>query len=114
MNANELILCVIGVIVLFLIFNRCPQRSSFMFANPNYQYSAPTIGNENDYYKCLVSECRGDTDKYECLEKCHLKSMRKGMSQPDIQDRVCEAYAGHNEEDYFKCLDTIYSDYRYK
>ena len=84
-----------------------------VFSNANYQYSNPNVERQYNYYKCISDECGGNTHNYNCLEKCHLKTFRRGMRVPDIKDMICSQYGSGSEDEYYKCLDDVYSDYRY-
>jgi len=92
------------------------------FNNSMYQYSNPSIPREDNYYSCVAKECAGDTFDYHCLEKCHLKTFRRGMGDAigptdwthvkDHADLVCHNYR-KDQNAYYRCLDEIYADYRY-
>lgn len=110
-DTSIFILIVLSLVVLFL-FCKYSKRSNFTFNNSDYQYSNPTIGREWNYYTCLDKECGGNTHDYDCLEKCHLKTYRKGMKGMDTKDWVCLPYAD-DENAYYRCLDSVYADYRY-
>jgi|694.fasta_scaffold20915_8 hypothetical protein len=114
-NGQILALFIIGLLVLFLFMNR---RSNFRFDNSDYQYSNPNPVNEISYYRCLFEECRGDTDDYDCLEKCKFNSFHGTYSNDpydhtkisDIRDRMCD-YLPEGER--WKCLNNIYKKYGY-
>jgi len=82
------------------------------FNNSEYQTYPPSVDIQEDYYGCIARECGGDTFDYPCLQKCHLKSYRRYMSTPDHADWVCY-YKRHNEDDYYKCLANVYSNYEF-
>jgi len=77
-----------------------------------YQYSQPSLPKERNYYECVSEECAGNTQDYNCLEKCKLMTFRKGMGTMDTKDWVCFPFA-ENEDAYYKCLSEVYADYRY-
>jgi len=105
------ILIALIVILIFLVY-LSSQKSGFTFNNSEYQYSNANVAREYDYYKCINDQCGGNTHDYLCLQRCHLKSYRKGMLAPDIKDRVCEPYF-NNPDAYYRCLAATYSDYKY-
>ena len=111
MNNGLSVLFVMFVVVIFLMCISS-QKSSFTFNNSQYQYSNANVAREYDYYKCINDECGGNTHDYLCLQRCHLKSYRKGMLEPDIKDRVCEPYLEYPDA-YYRCLAATYADYRY-
>lgn len=82
------------------------------FNNSEYQTYPPSVDLQSDYYKCIASECDGNTFDYPCLQRCHLKNYRRGMATPDHADWVCY-YKRHNEDEYYACLANVYSDYKY-
>lgn len=113
MKGIEVLLIVLFLILIgAVVFGGCSQKSGFIFDNRNYQYSNPNVDRQYHYYKCIANECAGNTHNYDCLEKCHLKTFRKGMKAPDIQSRVCEPLK-HDEDQFYKCLDSVYTGYRY-
>jgi len=77
-----------------------------------YQYSNPSLPKERNYYMCISEECGGNTQNYDCLEKCKLKTFRAGMDTMDTKDWVCFPFA-EDEDAYYKCLSQVYADYRY-
>jgi len=110
-----ILLAVLVTGALFLIAGctlKCSQKSPFTFNNSEYQYSNPDVHREWFCYKCLDKECDGDTDNYDCLEKCHLKAYRFDMDSIDTKDWVCMPYSA-DEDAYYRCLDSVYADYRY-
>ena len=117
-NSPTMILVIVVVIILFLVLlnKNCGGSSgepdSFGFNNSEYQNSTPNVKRQYDYYKCIAKECGGKTHDYSCLSKCHLKTFRRGMQSPDIKDLVCQSYFEHPDQ-YYKCLEQVYSDYRY-
>lgn len=83
------------------------------FDNSEYQYGNPSQWREDYYYSCLAKECGGNTQDYDCLAKCHLKSFRVDMgAKRDHADWVCYNYQG-DEDAYYRCLNNVYSDYKY-
>jgi len=82
------------------------------FNNSEYQTYPPSVDIQEQYYQCVANDCAGDTYDYPCLQRCHLKTYRRYMNTPDIQDWVCY-YHRHNEDDYYKCLANVYADYKY-
>jgi len=112
MEYTGILLLVLIAVVLIWVWGSCSQKSRFVFSNADYQYGNPNLGREYHYYKCLADECNGNTHDYECLEKCHLKAYRRGMKEPDVKDMVCMKYRD-DEHAYYRCLDSVYADYRY-
>ena len=116
MKIDSTTLVILGILVVcgILLVNKCSSTaiSGFNFNNSDYQYSNASVNREYMYYKCISDDCDGDTDDYFCLEKCHLKSYRAGMIAPDIKDMVCSKYQ-NNEDAYYRCLDSVYADYKY-
>ena len=86
------------VVIIVIIITTCKSRSPFTFNNSQYQYSNPNLKRENDYYKCISGECKGNTHDYRCLERCHLKAYRKGMGAPDIKDMICRQYSKNDDQ----------------
>jgi hypothetical protein len=115
-SGTALILLILLVVsVLFLVGGcglTCSSRSGFTFNNSEYQYSNPNVYRQWYYYKCLEKDCGGDTHDYDCLEKCHLKAYRMDMDSIDVKDWVCMPYA-KDEDAFYRCLDSVYADYRY-
>ncbi len=111
-NGNIILfLILVGVGILFVV-GSCSYKSGYKFDNSMYSYGNPNTAREAHYYQCIKDECGGDTHDYDCLEKCHLKSYRKGMKTIDHADWVCYNYR-FDEHAYYKCLDSVYADYRY-
>lgn len=102
-----LILVLVGVVV-YRIYT---MYAGFKFDNADYQYGRPNMENENYYYQCLKEECNDDTHDFDCLEKCHTKTFKKGEKTIDHADWQCMRYRD-NEDDYYRCLDWMYSDGR--
>ena len=114
-GATIVLLIVLVLGVFFLVGGcslSCSQKSGFTFNNSEYQYSNPDVYREWRYYKCLDKECGGNTHDYDCLEKCHLKAYRFDMDSTDIKDLVCMNYI-QDEDAFYKCLDSVYADYKY-
>jgi hypothetical protein len=109
-SGTMMIVIIVVVVVAFLVLGGCAE--TFTFNNSQYQYGNPNLKREYNYYKCLQDECGGDTHNYGCLEKCHLKTYRRGMKAPDIKDLVCQSYSGDTDA-YYRCLDAVYTDYKY-
>lgn len=91
-------------------FQGVPQRD--VFSNADYQTYPPSVNLQSDYYTCIAQVCGGNTFDYPCLEKCHLKAFRKHMRDLDHADLVCYDKR-FKPEDYYKCLDRVYTDYKY-
>lgn len=108
-----LVIFILIVAFIFFLIMRNKSESYRPFNNSEYQYGNPNVEREYNYYKCISDECGGNTHDYPCLEKCHLKAYRRGMAENDIQSMVCQAYASSNEDEYYKCLDQVYTRYRY-
>ncbi len=98
-------LLLITLIVLIIVLALRNSRS--YFDNSEYQYSNPDLGKENRYYGCVVKECDGNLNDYFCLEKCRIKTY-KGDTR-DTKDYMC---SGLSQDDYYKCMGSLYSDYR--
>jgi len=124
-----LLLVVIGVVFLCIYFSGSisgftfkfyptPSKSvgglpsGVAFSNAEYQDYPPSIDLQSDYYTCIAEACGGNTFDYPCLEKCHLKAFRRYMPGPDHADWVCYDKR-FNPSEYYKCLDRVYTDYKY-
>ncbi len=127
MHDAALVVLFILIVVIVLMVNKCSSRSTFTFNNSEhqrssrsgatfnnseYQYSNPDLTKEQFYYDCISKECGGNTHDYYCLQKCHLKTFRRGMKTMDTKDWVCMPYA-NDEDAYYRCLANTYADYRY-
>lgn len=124
----ETVICLSVVLIAVLLFLngglKCFSKSGFKwksilrsnprpFNNSEYQYGNEGPQTEDNYYKCLMEDCKGNTHNYDCLEKCRIKSFRSaGPHNIDAQSWVCMKYRD-NEDAYYKCLDNVYADYRY-
>ena len=103
------------ILIIIILKPLCSEEESsdnFVFNNSQYQYGNPNVRRQYDYYKCVANECGGKTHDYPCLSICHLKTFRKGMEEPDIQDLVCQSHFS-DPKAYYNCLSNVYSDYRY-
>lgn len=105
--------------VFFAYFgNEMRDLENINFNNSEYQNDPLSTDLQNEYYVCLEKECGGTTYDYDCAQKCYLKSMKKGMPSGsfshmgnDIQSMVCSQYAD-TEDQYYLCLNQLYSQYR--
>jgi len=73
---------------------------------PWFQGMPPSLTVENDYHSCIL-ESGGDYGNYELRQKCYVKTLKNGTY--DKADLMCWRHR-HNEDDYYKCLDTIYGN----
>lgn len=73
--------------------------------NSDYQYFNPNLKNEMGYYECLSNECGGNTEDYDCLERCKLKTFMGRYVSP-LKEVLCRDKTG---KDYYDCLVHYYS-----
>jgi hypothetical protein len=73
---------------------------------PWFQGMPPSLRVENDYHSCIL-ENGGDYGNYELRQKCYTKTLKNGTF--DKADLMCWRHR-HNEDDYYKCLDSIYGN----
>lgn len=112
-----LFIVVLGIFILLVL--RAPCRSDFtpgQFGNAEYQNSTPNRAKQWRYNRCVVEECGGDTNDYDCQQKCRLKVYRRDMGVMDTKDWACWKYGpmGMNDEDaYYRCLGGAYADWKY-
>lgn len=75
-----------------------------------YQNLPPSLTVENNYHGCVLTECKGDYDNYECRQKCYIKTMKNGTL--DKADLICHNILQEKGEDaYYQCLDSVYGNY---
>jgi len=72
---------------------------------PWFQNLPPSLRVENNYHSCIQAE-GGDYGNYELRQKCYVKTLKDGTY--DKADLMCWNHR-NNEENYFRCLDFIYS-----
>ena len=104
------VIIIIAIIVGVILYKR---KDYFRFDNSDYQYANANVSRQYNYYECVDKLCNGDTDNYQCLDACRLKTYRYDMKSPDIKDLVCEQYATPDTPNYYRCLDDVYADYKY-
>lgn len=112
-----------AVFVLAIIAMGClfkPSKSSFTYPfgwkgdhlpkffdggvlNAKYQYDSPNVEKEAKYYRCMQSECGGNTHDYNCLERCRLKTMI-GDNLEYISSLKAANCIGKTGDDYVDCL----------
>ena len=73
---------------------------------PWFQGMPPSLRVENDYHSCIL-EHGGDYGNYELRQKCYIKTLKNGTY--DKADLMCWRHR-HDENDYYKCLDSIYAN----
>lgn len=91
-------------------YPKLPQGATFN--NSQYQTFPPSIDLQEQYYQCIAKECKGDTFDYPCLQRCRLKTYRRDLTTPNVDDWVCY-YHRHNEDKYYKCLANVLADWKY-
>lgn len=117
------VIILIALLFVVVLWNSKFDGFRFIPTNRDYQYSNPALNRENWYYQCVRDECNNSTNDYNCLQKCHLKTFRKGFGFGDSQgpagwrvfdhaDYVCLPYK-NNQEEYYKCLNAVYTNYHY-
>lgn len=115
-GAVVVIVVVVVIIIWLLSRGSCSRFQKGKFGNAEYQYSAPNKVRQWKYNRCLYHQCDGNTNNYDCVERCKLKVDRDRMMGPDIKDWVCWQYGplgANNEAAFYRCLDGAYADWKY-
>jgi len=119
-NSLQLVIIIGGaIIVVWLIVMMSKKSDNYRFGNADYQYKPPPPTVQNNYYKGIQNDCKGNTYDYNCLEKVRLKSFRGDMeNQPtaawDAQTHVCMNSPDVVDEfSLYRCLDGTYAKYIY-
>jgi hypothetical protein len=71
--------------------------------NAKYQYDSPNVVKEAKYYRCMQSECGGNTHDYDCLERCRLKTMMDHDLRYVSPLKASNCF-GKTGDDYVNCL----------
>lgn len=108
----KLTILVIIILVICVVVYLCKGSKRDGYGNVLYQYYPEGLNQEDYYFTCINNMCNGNTHDYDCMERCHLMTFRKGMKKPDIQDWVCYHYRG-DPHAYYRCLNAVYADLKY-
>lgn len=115
------IICVlVGVAILLILGGTFSSKDSYIhpgmyqpsntFGYPYYyQNLPPSLHVENNYHRCVIGECQGDYENYECRQKCYLKTMKDGTF--DRADLICYNEGLKGDDAYYQCLDSVYGNY---
>jgi hypothetical protein len=117
MDENTTLICIgAGVIIIFFLwFVFRSNKSNYMYIPAEisqpihyWQNQAPSLRVENQFHRCMLSECNADYTDYPCRQKCYLKTMKNGTE--DRTDLICRGRA-KTEDEYYMCLDSVYGTY---